>query len=107
MPADRERFYSLFEAVCRLCCPCVAREILKAIFELARQGFLDLPVRKRPIGARERRFVPEPIRSLMRNFESKFLIEIEATWEAYRKDLESVSCLDVLPSDWKEIRPLA
>jgi hypothetical protein len=82
-------------------------EVLQAVLELARQGFLNEPHlgEARDEEEREGGNIPNQLQTVLRNLWFENEARWNSVWTAYRRDLESVTYLDLLPGCWEEIMP--
>jgi hypothetical protein len=83
-----------------------AADLVQAILELIRQGYLDTAHGGSADGASERRRsheLPQTISVACMNF----LEEHRTTeaWEAYLEELDQMTCLDVLPQNEDDLEP--
>ena len=92
-----EGFYSLLNEVSNLVDGNDQRAdaLLQAIFELARQGYLDVGQSNN-----KQRFF-RWCDSCLKKLEAR----VDPAWSSYLKELDRVTYLDPLPSHWDEIKP--
>jgi hypothetical protein len=86
--------------------PTIGQALLNATFELSRQGYLEAyPFGARTTSADRRHFMPEPTRGLFKKIHANFRNLHDHAWSLYEKEIKNVTCLDIIPRDWDDIKP--